>query len=99
MADKTNAASPYAPTTPIVTTSSSVSTINISHSVKTARKDNEDIQDTEEYVEETLSLDDVAKEMIRKALIKHHGKRKRAAKDLKISERTLYRKLKEYGLE
>ena len=59
----------------------------------------EDIQDTEEYVEETLSLDEVEKEMIRKALERHHGRRKNAAKDLKISERTLYRKIKEYGLE
>ncbi len=59
----------------------------------------EDIQDTEEYVEETLSLDEVEKEMIRKALERHHGRRKNAAKDLNISERTLYRKIKEYGLE
>ena len=57
-----------------------------------------DIQDTE-VVEETLSLDEVEKEMIRKALERHHGRRKNAANDLKISERTLYRKIKEYGLE
>ena len=59
----------------------------------------DDIQDTEEYVEENLSLDEVEKEMIRKALERHHGRRKNAAMDLKISERTLYRKIKEYGLE
>ena len=60
----------------------------------------EDIQDTEELVEEeTLSLDEVEKEMIRRALDRHHGKRKNAAKDLNISERTLYRKIKEYGLD
>ena len=58
-----------------------------------------EVQDTEEYVEENLSLDEVEKEMIRKALERHHGKRKSAANDLKISERTLYRKIKEYGLE
>ena len=70
-------------------------TINLS-----ATKENEEeIQDTEEYVEETLALDDIEKEMIKKALIKHHGKRKNAAQDLNISERTLYRKIKEYGLE
>ncbi len=57
------------------------------------------VQDTEEYVEENLSLDDVEKEMIRKALERHHGRRKNAANDLKISERTLYRKIKEYGLD
>ena len=77
-------------------------TINISpltHTTPTISHADEDIQDTEEYVEETLSLDEVEKEMIRKALERHHGRRKNAAKDLKISERTLYRKIKEYGLE
>lgn len=59
----------------------------------------QEVQDTEEYVEENLSLDDVEKEMIRKALERHHGRRKNAANDLKISERTLYRKIKEYGLD
>lgn len=59
----------------------------------------QEVQDTEEYVEKNLSLDDVEKEMIRKALERHHGKRKNAANDLKISERTLYRKIKEYGLD
>lgn len=63
------------------------------------KKDNPGIQDTEEYVEETLSLDDVEKEMIRKALERHHGKRRLAAQDLNISERTLYRKIREYGLD
>ena len=59
----------------------------------------DDIQDTEESVEESLALDDVEKDMIRKALEKHHGKRKSAAQDLNISERTLYRKINEYGLD
>ena len=63
------------------------------------KDDDDDIQDTEEYVEENLALDEVEKEMIRKALEKHHGKRKGAARDLKISERTLYRKIKEYELD
>lgn len=52
-----------------------------------------------ETVEETLSLEEVEKDMIRKALEKHNGRRKNAAADLKISERTLYRKIKEYNLE
>lgn len=64
-----------------------------------SNSDDDDIQDTEEYVEESLSLDELEKEMIRKALEKHHGKRKSAAQDLKISERTLYRKIKEYELD
>ncbi|MDH8701369.1 transcriptional regulator with PAS, ATPase and Fis domain [Dysgonomonadaceae bacterium PH5-43] len=45
------------------------------------------------------SLEDVEKEMIVKALERNNGKRRKAAQDLKISERTLYRKIKEYGLE
>ncbi len=67
--------------------------------VPVTKVDDDDIQDTEEYIEETLSLDEVEKEMIRKALERHRGRRKNAAQDLKISERTLYRKIKEYGLD
>ncbi len=93
--------SPYLSTdTPIVTPAqTSVPAIIHSSPVKPVTPVDDDIQDTEEYVEESLSLDDVEKEMIRKALEKHHGKRKAAAHDLNISERTLYRKIKEYGLE
>jgi transcriptional regulator with PAS, ATPase and Fis domain len=58
-----------------------------------------DIQDTEEIVEESLSLADKEVEMIKKALEKYNGKRKLAANELGISERTLYRKIKEYGIE
>lgn len=50
-------------------------------------------------IEETLSLQDKEKELIKKALIKHKGKRKYAAKELGISERTLYRKIHEYNLK
>jgi transcriptional regulator with PAS, ATPase and Fis domain len=49
-------------------------------------------------VEESLSLEDREKELIKKALDKHRGKRKYAAQDLGISERTLYRKIKEFEL-
>lgn len=49
-------------------------------------------------VEESLSLEDREKELIQKALEKHKGKRKYAASELGISERTLYRKIKEYNL-
>ena len=48
---------------------------------------------------EIMSLDVIEKEMIIKALEKHKGKRKEAAKNLGISERTLYRKINEYGLD
>jgi len=50
-------------------------------------------------VEETLSLQEIEEDMIKKALIKHKGKRKNAAKELGISERTLYRKINEYGIK
>ncbi len=56
------------------------------------------IQDTEEVVEESLSLADKEMEMIKKALEKYNGKRKLAAQELGISERTLYRKIKEYEI-
>jgi len=52
-----------------------------------------------ELIEESLSLQDKENEMIRKALEKHQGKRKNAAKELGISERTLYRKIKEYNIK
>jgi transcriptional regulator with PAS, ATPase and Fis domain len=51
----------------------------------------------EEFIE-SLSLEEREKELIIKALEKHRGKRKYAAKELGISERTLYRKIKEYNL-
>ena len=59
---------------------------------------NNDIHDHEE-VEESLNIMDKEKELIIKALKKHKSKRKAAALDLGISERTLYRKLKEYDID
>ena len=57
-----------------------------------------DIHDHVE-VEESLNIMDKERELIIKALKKHKGKRKDAAMDLGISERTLYRKLKEYSID
>ena len=51
------------------------------------------------HTSETLSLEHHEKEMIIKALEAHKGKRKDAAKALGISERTLYRKIKEYDID
>jgi transcriptional regulator with PAS, ATPase and Fis domain len=60
----------------------------------------EEVQDAEHEVEdESLSLEKQEKEMIHKALIKNNNKRKYAAQDLGISERTLYRKIKQYDLQ
>lgn len=53
----------------------------------------------EEYVEEAMSLDDMEKKAILLALERNKGKRRNAARELNISERTLYRKIKEYGIE
>jgi len=52
-----------------------------------------------EEVEESLSLESMEKEMITKALKKYRGRRKDAAEELGISERTLYRKIKQYGID
>ncbi len=67
---------------------------------KQSRSDinHDSIEDTEEFVEESLSLEDKEIELIKKALDKYNGKRKYAAKELGISERTLYRKIKEYNI-
>jgi len=55
--------------------------------------------DEHEEVEESLSLEETERGLIEKALRKHNNRRKWAAKELGISERTLYRKIKEYNLK
>lgn len=55
-------------------------------------------QDREEVVDEDLRIEGMEKDLIRKALQKHRGRRKDAADELGISERTLYRKIKQYDL-
>lgn len=52
-----------------------------------------------EEIEESLSIEDMEQELIKKALTKHRGRRKEAAKELGISERTLYRKIRQYEIE
>ena len=52
-----------------------------------------------EVVEESLSIQEKEIDLIQKALKKHRGKRKNAAKELGISERTLYRKINEYNIQ
>ncbi|MDR2843955.1 MAG: sigma-54 dependent transcriptional regulator [Candidatus Symbiothrix sp.] len=53
----------------------------------------------EKELERPRSLEEVERELIIQSLARHNGKRRNAAQDLKISERTLYRKIKEYELE
>ena len=60
--------------------------------------------EAEEYVEperepESLNLNDLGRQMLEKALERNGGNRKKAAQELGISDRTLYRRLKQYGLE
>ncbi len=74
------------------------STIQTITSQSPVLMDDRHIQEHEE-VEESLNIIDKEKELIIKALKKHSSKRKDAAFDLGISERTLYRKLKEYDIE
>lgn len=69
--------------------------------------DEQDIQDIEHVAVEkisakslgTMTLEDTERETIRRSLERNGGKRRRTAEELNISERTLYRKIKEYGLE
>ena len=58
-----------------------------------------EIIDIEINEEPTPSVDDIQKDLIKKTLKKHGGKKELAALELKMSVRTLYRKIKEYGLE
>jgi DNA-binding NtrC family response regulator len=58
----------------------------------------------EEYVEpekepESLNLGEMGRQMLEKALERNNGNRKKAAQELGISDRTLYRRLKQYGLD
>lgn len=92
---------------PVVTSASSVPAVPLHHAPAyyppndsySHTEHMEEIQTPVEYVEESLALDDWERQMIIKALEKNGGRRKGAAHDLNISERTLYRKIKEYGLE
>ena len=76
-----------------------------SHTVKPtlhiAPQVTDDVHNVEEseYVEEAMTLEDMERRAIIQALERHRGKRRDAAKELEISERTLYRKIKEYGIE
>jgi transcriptional regulator with PAS, ATPase and Fis domain len=67
--------------------------------LSTSKTPHEDDFAHTEVIEESLSLADKENEMIKKALKKHQGKRKSAAHELGISERTLYRKIKEYNIK
>ena len=71
--------------------------ISSGQAVVLQNNNNNNIVDHQE-IEESLSIMDAEKDLIIKALKKHRGKRRDASNDLGISERTLYRKLKEYNI-
>lgn len=72
---------------------------DVTYPVARTKKMEDEYQTPEEYVEEAVSLNELERQMIVKALEKNRGKRRKAALELNISERTLYRKIKEYGLD
>jgi transcriptional regulator with PAS, ATPase and Fis domain len=71
---------------------------HLEYEILQAEKEQEDHFNTHEILEESLSIADNEKELIIKALDKHNNRRKKAAEELGISERTLYRKIKEYDI-
>jgi DNA-binding NtrC family response regulator len=79
---------------PAVNTNTNTGVIHLGQ----ARPEQPMAHSSHEEVEESLSLTDSEKDLIKKALQKHKNKRKYAAQELGISERTLYRKIKEYNL-
>ncbi|MCP4438181.1 MAG: sigma-54-dependent Fis family transcriptional regulator [Aureispira sp.] len=87
----------YAPTPSINQNNHTSSPIIINSNSSTDSNDGDKYSDVEE-IEESLSIEDMEQQLIRKALDKHRGRRKEAAKELGISERTLYRKIKQYKI-
>ena len=82
--------------------SSSIQPINSIHPIQTISPMLEEAE-AEEYIEptseqENLNLNDLSRQMLEKALERNNGNRKKAAQELGISDRTLYRRLKQYGL-
>ena len=87
----------HAPAAPLPTTQ--LSPIQPIHPISTPSLED---AEAEEYVEpelESLNLSDLGRQMLEKALERNGGNRKKAAMELGISDRTLYRRLKQYGLE
>ena len=86
------------PSSQLAPISSNISPVNTQLSSFPSAEDAE----AEEYVEpemESLNLSDLGRQMLEKALERNGGNRKKAAQELGISDRTLYRRLKQYGLD
>lgn len=92
------------PSNPQVLNTPSAEEVGVTTIIRTPKhpvssiKDDE-IQDATEFEETAISIDEAERELIQRALARNRGRRRLAAQELNISERTLYRKIKEYGLE
>jgi DNA-binding NtrC family response regulator len=87
---------------PLSTVNSQLSTVHSPLSTVNSQLSTVEDAVAEEYIEpelESLNLNDMGKQMLEKALERNHGNRKKAAQELGISDRTLYRRLKQYGLD
>lgn len=69
------------------------------HALPASQPNETEFINAEPHDDATMTLEDTERETIRRSLERNEGKRKKTAEELKISERTLYRKIKEYGLE
>lgn len=78
-------------------TENSVEIISVNDATDNYNKDSSKFENTE-IIEPTISLQEKEEEMIKSSLDRNKGKRKLAAKELGISERTLYRKIKQYDI-
>ncbi len=97
----THAENMYKPTAPVDIYTDKIQR-ETSFTNNTDNSDEYEIAEEYQEIETTtqpLTLDEMERQMIKQTLDKHRGKRKMAAEELQISERTLYRKIKEYGIE
>lgn len=86
-------ASTHTPNVPVVASKAPLAS-------ETANEETVEEADAEEISEpSSLNLSDIGRQMVEKALIRNNGNRKKAAQELGISDRTLYRRIKQYGLE
>jgi DNA-binding NtrC family response regulator len=92
----------FKPTTPVDIFAEKLPRENTNYNTQVENTDDFEVAEEYQEVESTpqpQTLEDMERQMIKQTLDKYRGKRKAAAEELKISERTLYRKIKEYGIE
>jgi DNA-binding NtrC family response regulator len=92
----------FKPSTPVDIFAEKLPRENTNYNAQVENTDDFEVAEEYQEVESTpqpQTLEDMERQMIKQTLDKYRGKRKAAAEELKISERTLYRKIKEYGIE